>query len=113
MQRVMVVYPNGKTTYGWFHDDGEDPCFVFSGNRYEVKDVVKTGVSVTTNNEELYSRLKAVGVPVNRTEKQHTITISVQEDTKKRLHAASKAVGRSVSNILEEISRKWLEENGY
>lgn len=113
MQRVMIVYQNGKTTYGMFEDDKDNPCFWFSGSRYGVKDIVDTGVQIKTNNDALYNRFSELGIPVSRTEKQYTITISVQEDTKTRLQNAAKATGRSVSNILEEQGRIWLKKNGY
>jgi len=36
---------------------------------------------------------------------------SAAADTRERLKSASKATGRSVSNILEEIAIDWLEKN--
>ena len=113
MPRVMIVYPNGTNTYGLFEDEGNDPHFVFARRRYEVKEIVETGIFVRTNDENLIERLRKAGVPAKKPEKQCTITISVQPDTKTRLSAAANGTGRSVSSILEELTRKWLEEKGY
>ena len=112
MQRIMFVYPDGKTTYGMFEDGDEGPCFVFMNQRYEIKDIADTGAIVAVNNPKLLKRLHELGMPARPTAKQHTISISVQEDTQYRLKQAAKAKGRSVSSILEEIALKWLKENG-
>lgn len=111
MPRIMFVYPDGKATYGWFVD-GEDPYFDFMNQRYEIKDIAATGAIAAVNSPVLLRRFNELGMPCRPTAKQHTITISVQEDTQMRLKEAAKSKNRSVSNILEELARKWLDENG-
>ena len=51
------------------------------------------------------------GKPARPTAKQSAITISVAADTRERMKDASKATGRSVSNLLEELAIQWLEKN--
>lgn len=110
MPRIMFVYPDGKSTYGWFND-GEDPFFEFMNQRYEIKDIAATGAIAAVNSPVLLKRFNELGMPCRPTAKQHTISISVQEDTQMRLKEASKIKKRSVSNILEELALKWLNEN--
>ena len=111
MTRIMFVYPDGKTTYGYFVDENDDPHFVFTNTRYEIKDIAATGCIAAVNSPVILKRFNELGMPCRTTAKQHTISISVQEDTQKRLKNAAKVKGRSVSNILEEIAIKWLNEN--
>lgn len=112
MTRVMFVYPDGKTTYGMFDDSNGDPHFEFSGERYEVDDVIASGVIAVVNDKTLAAKFTDFGMKCRSTPKQHTITISVKEETQARLKAASKAKGRTVSGILEELALKWLAKNG-
>ena len=113
MKRVMINYPNGRCTYGYLSDDFEDPHFVFAGKRFEVEDVKATGISVTTSDEDVYTCLKGVGIPVMRPEKQYTITISVQKETQERLKKAAKSENKSVSKILEKLAVEWMDKNKY
>lgn len=112
MQRIMFVYPDGKTTYGMFDDANGDPHFEFMNQRYEISAVAETGAIVAVNDPALLKKFRELGMPCRPTAKQHTITISVKEDTQTRLKAASKAKGRTVSNVLEELALKWLDEIG-
>ena len=113
MNRIMFVYPDGKATYGMFEDGDDGPFFVFNNKRYEVKDIAETGAIAAVNSPALLKRFNELGMPCRPTAKQTTISISVQGDTKYRLQQASKAKGRSVSSLLEEIACDWLKENGY
>ncbi|MBR6982107.1 MAG: ribbon-helix-helix protein, CopG family [Ruminococcus sp.] len=84
---------------------------MFTNTRYEIKDIAGTGAIAAVNDSGIMKRFNDLGMPCRPTAKQHTISISVQEDTQKRLRNAAKVKGRSVSNILEEIAIKWLNEN--
>ena len=112
MARIMFVYPDGKSTYGWFKDDGNDPYFEFMNQRYEIKDIAATGAIAAVNSPAILKRFNELGMPCRPTSKQHTISISVTEDTQYRMKQAAKAKNRSVSSILEELAVKWLNENG-
>ncbi len=113
MPRIMFVYPDGKATYGWFRDTDEGgPCFEFMNQRYEIQDIIDTGATAAVNSPALLKRFNELGMPCRPTAKQHTISISVQEETQTRLKAAAKAKHRTVSNILEELALKWLKEIG-
>ena len=111
MQRIMFVYPDGKTTYGMFEDGEDGAFFVFLNKRFDIKEVAKTGAIVAVNDPALLKRFNELGMPCRPTAKQYTISISVQEETKARLKKASAKLQRSVSNILEELALKWLDEN--
>ena len=65
-----------------FVDDSPDPHFVFARRRYEIREVVDTGIFVRTNDEKHTERLQKAHIPAQKTEKQCTITISIQPDTK-------------------------------
>jgi len=112
MPRIMFVYPDGKATYGYFKDGEDGPHFEFMNQRYEIKDIADTGAIAAVNSPALLKRFNELGMPCRPTAKQHTISISVQEDTQHRLKEAAKAKKRSVSNILEELAIRWLDENG-
>lgn len=111
--RIMLVYPDGKATYANYYDDGEEPVFELGKQTYSVEDIKATGAIIATNTTTLLHRFTELGITARPTSKQFTITVSVREDTKLRMHMASKAKGRSVSNIIEELATKWLDENGY
>lgn len=110
MARIMLTYPDGQTTYGAFDVDANGPHFIIGKQRYTVEDVINTGATAVVNNPELLRRFHDLKLPARPTSKQHTITISVSADTRDRLKAASKRIGRSVSNILEEIAVDWLDK---
>lgn len=111
MPRIMLVYPDGQTTYGQFDTDEQGPHFMLGKVRYTINDIAKSGAIAAVNNPEMLRTFQALGMPARPTAKQSTITISVAADTRERLKDASKAMGRSVSNILEELAIQWLEKN--
>ena len=111
MPRIMLVYPDGQTTYGQFDTDEQGPHFMLGKVRYTIDDIAKSGAIAAVNNPEMLRTFQALGMPTRPTAKQSTITISVAADTRERLKDASKAMGRSVSNILEELAIQWLEKN--
>ena len=110
MARVMLAYPDGQASYSMFEVDAEGPHFIIGKQRYTIEDVINTGATAVVNNPELLRQLHELGLPARPTSKQYTITISVSADTRDRLKAASKATGRSVSNILEELAINWLDD---
>lgn len=110
MARVMLTYPDGQTSYGMFEVDTKGAHFIIGKQRYTVEDVINTGATAVVNNPELLRQFHELGLAARPTSKQYTITISVSADTRDRLKAASKATGRSVSNILEELAIDWLDE---
>lgn len=110
MAKVTLAYPDGQTSCGWFEVDGEGPHFIIGKQRYTIEDVINSGATAVVNNPEVLRQLHALKMPARPTPKQHTITISVSADTRDRLKDASKATGRSVSNILEEIALDWLDK---
>lgn len=110
MSRIMLTYPDGQNTYGMFEEDAEDPHFIIGKQRYTVKDVINSSATAVVNNPELLRKFHELGLSARPTSKQYTITISVSADTRDRLKAASKATGRSVSNILEELAIDWLDK---
>lgn len=113
MARVMLTYPDGQISYGTFEVDAEGPHFIIGKQRYTVKDIINAGATSVVNNPELLRQFHDLGLPARPTSKQYTITISVSADTRDRLKVASKATGRSVSNILEELAINWLDEQNH
>ena len=110
MPRIMLVYPDGQTTYGQFDTDEQGPHFILGKVRYTIDDIAKSGAIAAVNSPEMLCTFQELGMPARPTARQSTITISVAADTRERLKGASKATGRSVSNILEEIAIDWLEK---
>ena len=102
---------SNATTYGQFNTDEQGPHFILGKVRYTIDDIAKSGAIAAVNSPEMLRTFQELGMPARPTARQSTITISVAADTRERLKSASKAIGRSVSNILEEIAIDWLEKN--
>ena len=111
--RVMLGYPNGKKTYGIFDDSDGVPKFVFGLRKIPVKDLADLNVYATVSDQEIAKKIENAGMVVKEPAKQYTITISVKEEIKDRLNRAARYEGRSVSSILEQLGREWLNDNGY
>ena len=47
-----------------FVDDSPDPHFVFAGRRYEIREVVETGIFVRTNDWKHMACLQKADMPV-------------------------------------------------
>lgn len=112
MARIMMVYPDGQTTYAILEDTG-NPIFTIGKQQYTPEDIAATGATAVVNNPELLRQLHSYGLQVRPTPKQHTVTISVSADTRDRLKRASKVEARSVSSILEDLAVEWLTKSGY
>lgn len=73
--------------------------------------MIKSNVTAIANSPETLRMLHAIGMQARPIPRQHIITLSVSADTRDRLKEAAKKTGRSVSNLIEEIAREWMQKN--
>lgn len=112
MPRVMIQYADKTNTYCWF-EDGDEPKVIIGRENYTLKEIADTGAVMVVNNSALLKRFNELGIKARPTPKQHVISVSVSENTKERMMAASKKVGKNTSRIFEELAVNWLDENGF
>ena len=53
MPRIMLVYPDGQTTYGQFDTDEQGPHFILGKVRYTIDDIAKSGAIAAVNSPEM------------------------------------------------------------
>lgn len=53
MPRIMLVYPDGQTTYGQFNTDEQGPHFILGKVRYTIDDIAKSGAIAAVNSPEM------------------------------------------------------------
>lgn len=111
-RRVKIIFEDGEKTYGDVDTSGEKPIIITGGMPYDLESFAATGATVAVNDQTTLKLLQDAGIKARPTGRQTTITISVTEQLRERLTAASKKFSRTTTSILVEAGEKWLEENG-
>ncbi len=111
-RRVKIIYADGEKTYGDMYLDDDDKRIVIGGMPYDLESFAATGATVAVNDQQTLKILQDAGIKARPTGKQTTITISVTEQLRERLTAASKKYKRTTTSILVEAGEKWLDEKG-
>lgn len=111
-RRVKVIFEDGEKTYADMYLTDEPPKIVMAGVPYDLESFAATGATVAVNDQETLKILQKAGIKARPTGKQTTITISVTEQLRERLTAASKKYGRTTTSILVEAAEIWLKEKG-
>lgn len=107
----MLTYPDGQVNYGVLGSDDKGAFLMMGSQRWDAKDIAKTGVTAVANSPEILKRLLDLGFSARPTAQQATVTVSVAPETKDRMKAAADKQGRSVSRFVEEIVNEWLDKN--
>lgn len=111
-RRVKIIFEDGEKTYGDLDTSGEKPIIVTGGMPYDLESFAATGATVAVNDQATLKLLQDAGIKARPTGRQTTITISVTEQLRERLTAASKQFGRTTTSMLVEAAENWLESKG-
>ena len=113
LKRVKVFFEDGEKTYALVDTSNATPQIVLAGMPYELEDFAATGATVAVNDSETLKLLRGAGIKARPTGKQVTITISVTQEFRDRMTAATEATGRKTTSIMVEAGEEWLNKHKF